>query len=164
MKTVLTAFMMLSAVSGGVPQRTPPALPLRAIYILHLGESDKPLWPFVLALEEPQPSDVARILQEPFWRHADIFVVPARMLEDVARIVRDDRAEDQSNDPMPHTFGSFQMTLVTAQTHNRVVMAPDQSKQFFRDLLIQIDPSQATLRSYVRNLLLRLGVQTLDGD
>ena len=91
MKTVLTAFMMLSAVSGGVPQRTPPALPLRAIYILHLGESDKPLWPFVLALEEPQPSDVARILQEPFWRHADIFVVPARMLEDVARIVRDDQ-------------------------------------------------------------------------
>jgi hypothetical protein len=71
MKTVLTTLMMLPAISAGGAQHTPPPLPPQAIYILHIGESDKPLWPFVLAVKKPQAADLANMFQEPFWRHAN---------------------------------------------------------------------------------------------
>jgi len=162
MKILLTALIMLPAISGGVPQRTPPALPLQAIYFFHRGASDKPIWPFVLALEAPQPSDLAKIFQEPFWRHADIFAVSPQTLAAVALIIRDGLAGAKPNAPIPHTFGSFQLTFVTAQTRNCVMMTPEQSKQVFQDMMMHLDPSQATLRAYVRNLLQRLGAARSD--
>jgi hypothetical protein len=163
MKTVLTTLMMLPAISAGGAQHTPPPLPPQAIYILHIGESDKPLWPFVLAVKKPQAADLANMFQEPFWRHANVFVVPTQTLEDAARIMQNGFVEAPSDDPTLQAFGSFQVTLVTAQSRKHMVMTPEQSKQCFRHLLMHTDPSQATLRAYVQTLLQRLGVTSLDG-
>lgn len=157
---VVIMFMMLTTNTFG--QSAGSGLqgqPLLAIYLLHVGESDKPLPTFVLCLKKPESTEVAGILKEPFWRDADIFVVQKKDFEKVERIVQDRlTASKKTKECAGHSYGSFQVTVVRPKAKDSVILNPDQSIQTFRAIFEQISPSQQKLRFYLKNLLHRLGV------
>jgi hypothetical protein len=135
--------------------------PLSAMYFLHIGESNKPLWPFVLCLKEPESAEVAEILEEPLRRYVEIFIVPENDIEAIEKIIQNSLTESKKSvETTRHSYGSFQVTMVGHRSKNSVLLNPDQSILIFRAIFKQTSPSQKKLRFYLSNLLQRLGIDS----
>jgi hypothetical protein len=157
---VAVATTALLSATHARTQSVPPAAqsPL-TIYFLHVGESDKPLSPFVLAAEAPSASDLARLLPEPLWRYASVFVLRAEDLLQVERFLRAAQpAQPPSHGQQAGAYGTFRVTLQHAEKQEQLVFPAGQSQVLFQTLFTHIAPSYPNWQAYLRNLLHRLGI------
>jgi hypothetical protein len=131
------------------------------IYFLHVGESDKPLSPFVLAAEEPSTAELARLLPEPLWRYASVFVLQAADLLRVEHFIRTAQAAPPpSHGQQAGAYGTFRVTLLHAEKQEQLVFPAGQSQVLFQNLFTHIAPTYPRWQAYLRNLLHRLGIHS----
>jgi hypothetical protein len=151
---ILSAAAQVSAPPAGVS-----AQPLPTIYFLHVGESDKPLWPFVLSATPPDSTTLARFLPEPLWRQAGLFVLSADAVQHVEAMIRTHQTPGLSPaDRPPEAYGSFRVTLVSQERQEHLLLRPEQAKSLLQEIFTHIAPPYPPLQLYLKTLLHRLGI------
>ena len=87
------------------------------------------------SLKEPEETEVVEVLKEPFWRYANIFIMPEKDLKKVERIMQDSLAEsERSKESGSYPYGSFEVTIARPKAKERIHLNPDQSILVFHDL------------------------------
>jgi hypothetical protein len=166
MLAVVLATGILTAVSQvGAPQAGASAPPSPTIYFVHVGESDKPLWPVVLSTTPPDATALARFLPEPLWRQAGLFILSVDDVQRVEAMLRPYQTADVSPaDRTPAAYGSFRVTLVSQERQEHLLLRPEQAKSLLQEIFTRIAPTYPPFQSALKTLLQRLGVAMGEGQ
>jgi hypothetical protein len=134
------------------------------VYVQHVGQSDKPVFPLVLASVTPTPQERLGVLRDPGEaQFAQIVLVSAkslqRIVEQAAETLRGVREPAD-----PHAFGTFRIVVVSPPTPDASrasVLSRQDTLRFLRDIVESLSPpDRQTLTDALAPLRARLGEET----
>jgi hypothetical protein len=101
---VSVAIPLLFSMSCGARECSPDVLKTEAVYLEHLGDSDKPIYPLVIALKRPNDKEL-RCAVPNLWMSAEVFAVSAEELEQAVKLVRQRKPSQTSTTQMRKASG-----------------------------------------------------------
>lgn len=134
-----------------------PRAQTMALYLEHVGESNKPIPPFVLCLDRPKEGWLRGRLGEPAWRYANIHPTTVPLLHAAEAIVIEQ--QPQVNDDGIGRHLSFQVTIVRGSPNETTTIRldPQRSLAVFSALSELIPQAEVALQLDLRALIVRFG-------
>jgi hypothetical protein len=126
-----------------------------AIYFQHEGDSDKPISPMVIAVEEPDEKELTEILGPDDWELRLFFAVSAKDLEKIIKVLQPyltTKTEKESG----YKFGTFEITLVESGSTQSKIFSRPEFKKILEILYPLISEDYESLREYFETLKKRL--------
>lgn len=113
----------VSTESADNPKGEDPVKYTSALYLKHIGESDKPILPIVFSSQKPKQSELDSVLGKDTWKHATFVTIPAahlqKMMARVHKLLGKVKDEDKG-----HAYGTFEITVTeNLEGENRVLQA-----------------------------------------
>jgi hypothetical protein len=127
-----------------------------SVYIIHVGQTDKPIWPLYICIEN-QSSCSELKLKNSLLPYTKIIGMSEKDIMDIKRIIAS-LASHNSNygGERLRSYGTFRIQLKGSFLHNDILLSPKQSVQVFKALYARAPFNQKILRDYLSNLLRRL--------
>lgn len=127
-----------------------------AIYIQHVGESDKPIFPVVISTSTPPMAELKRILGKDDYRHA----IPVYVSEtDLNRITASVKSLliSQRSDSESTAFGTFRVTVVESAEELAQTLSPSRIAPVLSAIKMSSDTKNETLQKKISSIERRLG-------
>ena len=132
------------------------------LYLVHIGESDKPLMPLTTCAQCPNPDEAKKIIGEPFWRYRNTQVVSGEEICAIERELRTIFSIEKPEEPGLAYFGTFKLILVKSGTPSIVYLNKNHSITVINAVAKVVSESNPELSSHLQGILRRLGVTDMN--
>lgn len=125
-----------------------------AIYIQHIGESDKPIFPLIIGVTAPRKDEIKLVLGDSQWKWATIIVIPNNVFGDLVLRVEGALAKIEK-DTEGGAYGTFKITITGPVGERARIIDSSAAKEIF-DAMISVAGKSKKLNDAITNLQRRL--------
>lgn len=126
-----------------------------ALYFQHVGESDKPISPIVIAVTEPSQNELIEIFGSDEWEFSLFFAVSAKDFQKLSKVL-EPYLKRQTEGRSAFPFGSFKVTLVMDNSSQSIILPPSEFKKLLNEIYPLIVADYKSLKDYFDTLRKRL--------
>jgi hypothetical protein len=138
--------MLLVSTNGRVAGCTSEVLKTPAVYLEHIGDEDKPIYPIVIAASRPTEQELGCATIGREWRSAGVFLVSEEELAQVNRLVKGSKLSGEGT-AQPK---EFRYVLVSKLgTVESGILDPTQSHDALATLAAYFDGRQPELHEHL---------------
>jgi hypothetical protein len=159
---IVSALMALSFIAVGMvfalnntSGRADKTAIFDAIYIQHIGESDKPIHPLVVGVTAPPEDELKLVLGNHQWKHATIIIIPDSLFGNLAARVGGALGKIEK-DAEGRAYGTFKITIAGPEGEVTRTLDAAATKAIL-DIVIDVsDRTSGELADAILNLKRRL--------
>ena len=138
--------MQLMFTNGRVSRCTSEVLKTPALYLEHIGDEDKPIYPMVIATSRPHEQELGCAVIRSLWRSAEVFLVMDEELEQATKLLRRTKHGGEGT-AQPR---EFRYVLVSKLgTVESGILDPTQSHETFAALATYFNGRQPALHEHL---------------
>jgi hypothetical protein len=129
----------------------------KALYLLHVGASDKPIPSLIICVHCPDDGEAKRVIGEALWPYRKTHEVSRLELCEIAGELVAAFPEEWGNEPGMARFGTFKLIMVPPGVSNAVYLDRERAVRTIKMIESLVPPERPELSGDLQDLLLRLG-------